>query len=40
MSLDKKHGFEKIESGLSGRAIDFAKFGSLSCITARGMADT
>ena len=24
-----KHGFEKMESGLNGRAIDFAKFGSL-----------
>jgi CubicO group peptidase (beta-lactamase class C family) len=29
-SLDStKHGFEKMESGLNGRAIDFAKFGSL-----------
>jgi CubicO group peptidase (beta-lactamase class C family) len=29
-SLDsKKHGFEKMESGLNARAIDFAKFGSL-----------
>jgi CubicO group peptidase (beta-lactamase class C family) len=25
----KRHGFEKMESGLNGRAIDFAKFGSL-----------
>jgi CubicO group peptidase (beta-lactamase class C family) len=29
-SLDsKKHGFAKMESGLNGRAIDFATFGSL-----------
>lgn len=29
-SLDrKKSGFEKMESGINGRAIDFAKFGRL-----------
>ena len=28
-SLDREGGFEKMESGLNGRAIDFAKFGRL-----------
>jgi hypothetical protein len=28
-----------MESGLNGRVVDFAKFGSLSCTTAPGMAN-
>jgi CubicO group peptidase (beta-lactamase class C family) len=35
-SLDSRHsGFEKMESGLNGRAVDFAKFGLLVALDGR-----